>query len=136
MSSTFKDEVEAYNKAKQPFMDFLMATLAKQEQAKRTAGADKSIIKQGIEDDKLTHAETEKPVTRDSEYPKTKSLELLAIETPKFPRMDSKDLQPASVIAHMRAAMRELSETGKSRTNISNEWDDIDTLLGFKDDKE
>jgi len=135
MSSTFKDKVEAYNEAKQPFMQLLMATLAKQEQSKETDGAYTPIIKGGTEHDKLTRAENDKPTVRDSEYPKSKSLELLATETPSFPRMDPKDLQPASVIAHMVAAARELSEAGKSKTK-NTEWDEIDTLLGFKDYKE
>ncbi|MCJ1296509.1 hypothetical protein MMC34_008075 [Xylographa carneopallida] len=135
MSSTFNHEVEAFNKAKQPFMELLIATLIKQEQSKETAGVHTPIAKDGAEHNKLSRAENYKPSTRDSEYPKTKSLELLAMETPSFPRMDPMDLQPASVIARMSAAARQLSEAGKSKT-IKAQWDEIDTILGFNDYKE
>ncbi|MCJ1420249.1 hypothetical protein MMC32_006606 [Xylographa parallela] len=135
MSSTFKDEVEAYTKAKQPFMELLMTTLAEQEQSKEIAGVSTPTTKEGTEHDKLTRAGNQKPTPRDSEYPKSKSLELLAMETPSFPRMDPKDLQSPSVIAHMAAAARALSEAGKSKTQKT-AWDEIDALLGFKDFKE
>ncbi|MCJ1382134.1 hypothetical protein MMC17_005246 [Xylographa soralifera] len=135
MSSTFKDEVKAYNKAKQPFMELLMATLAKQEQSKETAEAYTPTTKAGAEHDKLTRAKNDEPIARDSEYPKSKSLGLLAVKTPSFPKMDPHEVNPASAIAHMVAAARELSEAGKSKTKKS-EWDEIDTLLGFKDYKE
>ncbi|MCJ1394705.1 hypothetical protein MMC18_007585 [Xylographa bjoerkii] len=135
MPLTFKDEVEAYNKAKQPFMELLMATLTKQHQSKEAAVAEKPTANEGAENDKATGVENDKPTVKDSEYPKSKSLGLLAVEAHSFPKMEPKDPYPASVIAHMVAAARELSEAGKSKTNKS-EWDEIDTLLGFKDHKE
>ncbi|MCJ1403589.1 hypothetical protein MMC11_006812 [Xylographa trunciseda] len=118
--------------AKQPFMELLMASVAKQEQSKEAAAADTLATKEGAGNDKPTNAKSDEPNIRDSEHPKSKSLELLATETPSFPKMEPKEAYPASVIAQMVAAARELSEAGKSKTKKS-EWEEIDTLLGFKD---
>ena len=123
MSSTFNDEVDAYKKSKQPFTELLMATLAKQEQSNKGAEDDKPTIK----DD----AEHDEPTPRDSEYPKTKSLGLLALESPSLPKMEPKDPYLTSNITRRVAAARDSSEQGKSQTKKS-AWDEIDMLLGFK----